>query len=149
MASFKLNLKSALISGATLAAVALALGGCNMFKHAKADDEEFQAAASAAYPQPLTKPHAPGAPHQFYYYPNAQVYRDCEANRWIWIEGQSWQSGVTLPARIKLDSKPPYAVELRCDDPWLEHRKVAQAFPARTGRTVSGGYRAASVDTSR
>lgn len=70
--------------------------------------------------------------HQFYYYPVAGVYRDCDENRWLWSEdgGNTWSCGARLPASFKPGDEVPFAVSLSQNDPTIEHRAVAAAFPA-------------------
>src|SRR5689334_19853190 len=92
---------------------ALALGiagltGCSTGTTSVMSDGSAEASATAS---------AVHRSHQFYYYPEAQVYRDCEANRWYWMESGQWQFGATLPQSIVLDAKAPFAVELKADDP--------------------------------
>jgi len=69
--------------------------------------------------------------HQFYYYPNAQVYRDCDEDRWIWSKdsGLTWQSGPRLPMSIGLGQEIPFVVTLSVDDPTIEHQETAAAYP--------------------
>jgi hypothetical protein len=72
--------------------------------------------------------------HQFYYYPSAQVYRDCDQDRWLWSEdgGATWVSAARLPAEFLVRDEIPFAVHLTQDSPALEHQAIAAAFPAPT-----------------
>lgn len=70
--------------------------------------------------------------HQFYYFPNAGVYRDCDENRWLWSEdgGMTWNAGPQLPSQISLGDEIPFAVSLNMNDPVIEHQTIAAAYPA-------------------
>lgn len=83
--------------------------------------------------------------HQFYYYPDSQVYRDCDEDRWLWSDdgGCTWQSGAKLPAQCNLGNEVPFAVFLTLNEPAMEHRTIAAAYPAEhmnvpTTATVQG-----------
>ncbi len=83
--------------------------------------------------------------HQFYYYPDSQVYRDCDEDRWLWSDdgGCTWQSGAKLPAQCNLGNEVPFAVFLTLNEPAMEHRAIAAAYPAEhmnvpTTATVQG-----------
>jgi hypothetical protein len=69
--------------------------------------------------------------HQFYYYANAQVYRDCDEDRWIWSKdgGATWHSGSRLPLSIGLGDEIPFAVTLDVNDPASQHPMIATAYP--------------------
>lgn len=70
--------------------------------------------------------------HQFYYYPDAQVYRDCDEDRWLWSNdgGCTWQSGAKLPAECGVGKEIPFAVFLTLNEPAMEHQAIAAAYPA-------------------
>ena len=84
--------------------------------------------------------------HQFYYYPIAQVYRDCDQDRWLWSEdgGATWVSDARLPRQIALRDEIPFAVHLTQDNPALEHQAIAAAFP-----TTSAGLPVAATVQGR
>lgn len=69
--------------------------------------------------------------HQFYYYPDAQVYRDCESNRWHWVENNSWKVSIDLPRTIVLDNDGPLAIELEGDEPAIHHARICRENPGR------------------
>ena len=75
--------------------------------------------------------------HQFYYYPNAGVYRDCDEDRWLWSDddGLTWNFGTNLPQQIVLGDEIPFAVILGLNDPASEHQTIAAAYPD-TGATA-------------
>lgn len=75
-----------------------------------------------------------GRKHQFYYYPNAQVYRDCESNRWHWVKNNSWNVSVDLPKTIVLDVDGPVAIEIDADEPSGHHAIVSREHPGKGNR---------------
>ena len=83
--------------------------------------------------------------HQYHYYPTTQVYRDCEADRWIWPSGESWKYGKTLPRSIDLGDEIPFVIELTGDDPAAQHASVSDQYPARA---IGGSVNANAVPDS-
>lgn len=69
--------------------------------------------------------------HQFYYFPSSEIYRDCDENRWLWSEdgGLTWMSASTLPAERDPGDEIPFAVFLTLNEPAMEHRAIAAAYP--------------------
>ncbi len=70
--------------------------------------------------------------HQFYYFPGASVYRDCDEDRWLWSEngGITWITGKHLPAEFDVSEEIPFVVFLTLNTPVIEHAAIAAAFPA-------------------
>lgn len=79
--------------------------------------------------------------HQFYYYPNARVYRDCDEDRWIWSRdgGLTWQSGRQLPLSIALGDEIPFAITLTSNEPAAEHTAIAAAYPPDDATLTASG----------
>jgi hypothetical protein len=73
--------------------------------------------------------------HQFYYYPAAGVYRDCDEDRWLWSgdDGVTWNTSIELPSHIAVGDEVPFAVILGMNDPVMEHQAIAAAFPSHDG----------------
>src|SRR5688572_6752722 len=71
---------------------------------------------------------------QFHYYPNAQVYKDCESNRWFWREGETWKFGAQAPTSFSMDIEIPVAIELEADQPNEHHVTIVKNYPPRPDR---------------
>lgn len=120
------RIPSALILSFIFVSALGGLIGCSTATTGTLSEESAAAARMSAVMEFTPAAHRP---HQFYYYPEAQVYRDCEANRWYWMEAGQWQFGATLPQTIVLDTKAPFAVELNADDPRADHLTIASEYP--------------------
>lgn len=70
--------------------------------------------------------------HQFYYYPQSELYRDCDQDRWLWSGdgGVTWAAGPRLPATIAWPNEIPFAISLAQDHPASDHPAIAAAYPA-------------------
>ena len=84
-----------------------------------------------AQPAPGPPPWAPAhgrramAAHRYYYYPASGVYFNVANGNYFYMNGGTWQVGMSLPSTLVLDSSNYVAIELETDRPYLfydEHR---------------------------
>lgn len=122
-----------ILSLASLTASFVALGGCQSTSSSwssksasVANESSFNVAMAAVTEADFAQR------HQFYYYPSAGVYRDCDENRWLWSEddGATWQTSTELPSHIALGAEIPFAIFLGANDPVMEHQAIVAAYPA-------------------
>ena len=119
-----------ILTAAGLAGSAFALGGCQTASPAKSAKATSQSSFNVAMAAVSESDFA--QQHQFYYYPDAQVYRDCDEDRWLWSAdgGFTWQAGATLPQQHDVGNEIPFAVFLTFNEPATEHQAIAAAYPA-------------------
>lgn len=116
---------------AAFALSAVAFAGCQSSNSSNSAQSSFDVSMAAVTEADFAQR------HQFYYYPAAGVYRDCDEDRWLWSEdgGETWTCGPRLPAQFHVGGEIPFAVSLSMNDPAAEHRAIAAAFPPAGGMT--------------
>ena len=69
--------------------------------------------------------------HKFYYYPSCQAYRDCETNRWHWVEAGVWKTSNTPPRTVVIVHEAPQVVVIDTDEPKDCHATIVKQYPPK------------------
>lgn len=74
-------------------------------------------------PQPYTE--------TYYYYPANEVYYSPTRSTYYWYEGQTWQTGSTLPKTYYIDNSSPVTLRLDTAQPYTVHNQTVVRYPRR------------------
>ncbi|MCE5230082.1 hypothetical protein LLG95_10855 [bacterium] len=74
----------------------------------------------------------PGPLHEYYYYPNSQLYFDPSIRIWYWHEDGHWSHGRDLPARYQNKHRDRYIFRSDVREPYVIHDKIERNYRDRT-----------------
>lgn len=106
------------LASTAIVAVSLSLGACSSAKTNGLDSGRGDVADSSGSGQRI---------HQYYYYEQARIYRDCEVDQWFWLLDGTWQCGPQLPEGVDVEAEVPIAIQLESDTPYAHHALVVGA----------------------
>jgi hypothetical protein len=130
------------VHAAALAGVIASLTGCNTNKVSQ-DDPTGDSKRSGSARKHAT---AHGRKHQYYYYPDACAYRDCEVDQWFWMEAGQWKCGPSLPDNIMVEVEVPVAIELESDTPYAHHAIVVSSTSTSDGSFADDESQSAAAE---
>jgi len=77
--------------------------------------------------------HAPAhgrrAHHNYYYYPDAEVYFDIHRHSYFYLSGGHWQVSATLPRALRLHLGGHISLEMETAIPYRFHHKHKKSYP--------------------
>lgn len=67
-----------------------------------------------------------GVSHEYYYYPDSEVYFDPGLHFWYWREGGEWRHGDRVPRDMRLGRREGFRSD--ADRPYALHDRVTERF---------------------
>lgn len=72
-----------------------------------------------------------GTVHDYYYYPDVDIYFDPGIRLWYWNDGGRWRNDRALPRHYRIDEGRRYMFRSDAREPYRVHDRVIRDYRAR------------------